>query len=420
MIRRLRLQNFKSLREVDLAFGPLNVFVGPNGSGKSNLVDALEELAGQFYGLAKYEDVEGGRNQGAIPDQRLWARNRDGNIAFKDSCDFLIEAHLYGGRSPYRKGIARLRAYETIDHPNEQPYFDAVREVSGFASQRMTPGRIGSEGAKSLAHRGVDSHELARKRLQIRMKAAFRKRANPSNGADERQRLRHLLKEFEAIRAPYRRACEVLLPLNVFDLHVPRLREYAQKSARFMSHDGEGFGAVVAAICKDPKLKADYLSWLQELGPMEISDVYAKPGAHGDVLFAIKEGDQEYTAGALSDGTLRFAALVAAFFQPRPPKHLLIEEVENGISPHRLRVLVELLRSQSSGGGPQVFVTTHSPLLLVWLTDEEHRHTFYFHRDPATGESVVRPVTEIEGFSEAIRSSTLGDLLAEGWMEAVL
>lgn len=44
MLRRLRAQNFKSLRSLDLPLGPLNALVGPNMGGKSNIVDALSFL----------------------------------------------------------------------------------------------------------------------------------------------------------------------------------------------------------------------------------------------------------------------------------------------------------------------------------------------------------------------------------------
>ena len=39
MLKRIRIRNFKSLRDVDLKLRKVNVIVGPNGSGKSNLVD---------------------------------------------------------------------------------------------------------------------------------------------------------------------------------------------------------------------------------------------------------------------------------------------------------------------------------------------------------------------------------------------
>jgi predicted ATPase len=41
MITKLRVQNFKCLRDVTLGLGPLTVLIGPNDSGKSSLLDAL-------------------------------------------------------------------------------------------------------------------------------------------------------------------------------------------------------------------------------------------------------------------------------------------------------------------------------------------------------------------------------------------
>ena len=43
---------------------------------------------------------------------------------------------------------------------------------------------------------------------------------------------------------------------------------------------------------------------------------------------------------------------------------LLIDEVEHGLEPYRLRTLINKLRSQSSAGG-QVIITTHSPVVLT-------------------------------------------------------
>ena len=44
MLTRLRVQNFKNLRDVEVYFGPLTVMAGPNGVGKSNLLDAIQFL----------------------------------------------------------------------------------------------------------------------------------------------------------------------------------------------------------------------------------------------------------------------------------------------------------------------------------------------------------------------------------------
>lgn len=45
MLRRLRVQGFKSLRDVEISFPRFTVLFGPNAAGKSNLLDAIQALA---------------------------------------------------------------------------------------------------------------------------------------------------------------------------------------------------------------------------------------------------------------------------------------------------------------------------------------------------------------------------------------
>ena len=42
---RLRVRNYRSLRDVDVPLGPLNVLIGPNGAGRSTLLDVVGFLA---------------------------------------------------------------------------------------------------------------------------------------------------------------------------------------------------------------------------------------------------------------------------------------------------------------------------------------------------------------------------------------
>src|SRR5260370_17801811 len=55
MITRISVKNFKSLRELGLKFGPINVLVGPNMAGKSNILDVFS-----FF----HDILVGGRSQG--------------------------------------------------------------------------------------------------------------------------------------------------------------------------------------------------------------------------------------------------------------------------------------------------------------------------------------------------------------------
>ena len=59
VIDRIVIENFKSLRRVDLSLGRLNLFIGTNASGKSNFLDALRVLQGIGSGFSISEVLDG-------------------------------------------------------------------------------------------------------------------------------------------------------------------------------------------------------------------------------------------------------------------------------------------------------------------------------------------------------------------------
>ncbi|HBX1774104.1 TPA: chromosome segregation protein SMC, partial [Klebsiella pneumoniae subsp. pneumoniae] len=44
MIQYIRIQNFRSVKDIVLELGPLNIVFGPNGCGKSNIYNAIHLL----------------------------------------------------------------------------------------------------------------------------------------------------------------------------------------------------------------------------------------------------------------------------------------------------------------------------------------------------------------------------------------
>lgn len=81
----------------------------------------------------------------------------------------------------------------------------------------------------------------------------------------------------------------------------------------------------------------------------------------------LKEGNFEVPGWLLSTGTLRIVALLACLRHPKPPPLLVVEEIENGLDPRTLHLVVEEIRAAITAGTTQVILTTHSPYLLDLL-----------------------------------------------------
>ena len=68
-----------------------------------------------------------------------------------------------------------------------------------------------------------------------------------------------------------------------------------------------------------------------------------------------------------SGGLMLALPLIATLLDPDPPPVLFIEEVENGLDPRTVGLVVDLMRAAAQSGRTQVIATTHSPYLLDML-----------------------------------------------------
>ena len=82
------------------------------------------------------------------------------------------------------------------------------------------------------------------------------------------------------------------------------------------------------------------------------------------------------SARHMNDGMLRVLAILAQAHSNHPV--LLFDEIENGINPELVEKLVDFL----VGMKKQVFVTTHSPMILNYLEDADARESVHLlYRD---------------------------------------
>ncbi len=412
MIKRITIKGFKSLADVTLELGPLNLFVGTNSSGKSNFFDALRVLQGIGLGFT-ISEILNGKPKGAGGDvwepirggsadcgYRQWVGGEGKSVPMPVRIEVdlgapgseVLEGTTYAIEFDPRKGWLLHEALSTLagwffsSEPVENPPGDPVFRVRFY---RGVPGRqphLPFERSRPVLHQLLK---------------------HPDCTSEHRRIITSCIGS--------------LTNLQRLDPDPGVLRDYSMfQSVSRMGERGENFAALVNSIMSDEVSAADYLSWLRQLTPAEIEGIRILRGALDEPLFALANRIGTFAAPVLSDGTLRFAAIAAAFFQSDMPNTLTIEEIENGIHPTRLRLLVELLRSQAERPAPQIMASTHSPIVLAWLDESDYRTTFFCRRDEETGASEIRPLTQVPGFLELVRKQPINNLFAEGWLEGAL
>ena len=112
--------------------------------------------------------------------------------------------------------------------------------------------------------------------------------------------------------------------------------------------------------------------------------------------------------------------MLAALLDPNPAGLYFFEEIDNGIHPSRLNLLIDLIEQQTAKGEIQVVATTHSPQLLSMIGDTTFENTSVVCRLEDSEDAIIRPVAELPNAKELRKSQGLGRLLAGGWMETAL
>jgi predicted ATPase len=166
------------------------------------------------------------------------------------------------------------------------------------------------------------------------------------------------------------------------------------------------------ALKEDGSNLGEYLLELSEISPETLAGIVetiAQVLGYGRDLQAVQtselervvyltltEGELKIPGWLLSTGTLRVAALLAVLRHPNPPALLIVEELENGLDPRTIAVLMETIRQAVEEKRTQVIATTHSPHLLnlaliehIVLVERDEKGEPRFHR-PATKSDVQR------------------------------
>ena len=199
------------------------------------------------------------------------------------------------------------------------------------------------------------------------------------------------------------------------------MREPSFPGAIGLGDSGDHLPTVLEAICADPERNDVLLSWLHELTPMDVKGLGFPRDLNGRVNLQIREANgRSVSAYSASDGTLRFLAMLAALLNEDYAGLYCFEEIDTGIHPARLSLLLDLIERQTAKGKIQVVATTHSPDVLNLINDRTFENTSVVYRDEDSADAVIRRVAELPNAKELRKSQGLGRLHAGGWMENIL
>lgn len=390
-IKRVSISGFRSLRDVTWEPGRLNVLIGPNNAGKSNLLRALALLQRSAAGeIADAVLQEGGMApllwDGQATELR-WAIEGVGFGVADNPLTYELMLRRLGVSSGFRVEHELLADYTRFRKGEKsQPFKYLERDPRHAVTWDQEERRL-------LAHDGSVPDDQT---LLSLLGGPF--------GLPVVLGLRRNLASWRIYHA-----------LRV-DAESPLRQAAVARVEQRLAADGGNLIPVLHSLYSGQReFKHTLDAAMRAAFGEEFEELVFPPAADQRVQLRVRWASLkiEQSAQDLSDGTMRFLALIAILANPNPGALVAIDEPETGLHPRMFRVVADL--AAEAAERTQVVFTTHSPQLLDALAEQQPTTTVAQLQDGATRLDQLNS----EELQRWVREFSLGDLFTSGELELI-
>ncbi len=337
-LRSFKLENFKAIQNSGtVKFTPLTVLIGNNGSGKSSLIEGLET----------YRSIVVDGLDAAM--QRWYGMDHVWNKSVRHK----LVGYLLGNENyenPIRFDIRGI----TVEGPyqaNMKVNYNVGRNGILIENECIVTPQ-GSKRERDCNGNGTIKTGNATTKFQNKIDAGI-SAITPD--------LSRFVREWQFLNLmpdPMGRPCLKSMTSSGNVMLNRDGSNLAQYLLCIRGKDTTAFEGIVEAM----RFVLDYAHNFEPVETREISPTM--------YLQMIEQGHKdsfEIPGWMLSTGTLRILALLAVLRNPDPPPLIVVEEVENGLDPRTISLVLDEVRTAVHSGKTQVILTTHSPYLLDLL-----------------------------------------------------
>ena len=378
---------------------PLNVLIGPNGSGKSNLIEAFGLLR------ALPSDLEVPLRAGGGVSEWLWKGGPPSHL-------HQVQIALTTGMLPVGNTIVLSRLRYIIELISLEDRLHVSNET--LLNLDDNP----SDNEKNFYYENLFHNHIFIKELGTQKNNKYTLRSRELDPS-EIMHNQSILSQFQDPKKYFH-----LSWLGNNFSRIQTFREWSfSRTANFRCPQPADLpddrllsdGSNLAVIVNQVENRGDWQRFnelLQRFFPRFERLSVSMIGGTVQLLLHEKGLSSPVPAIRISDGTLRFVAMLAVLLSPNPPPLVCIEEPELGLHPDAVALMADVLVEASVR--MQLVVTTHSDALVSALTNRPssivacERH----------GDGTVLRRMDPARLSDLLEDYTLGHLWRQGELGA--
>ena len=353
MLTNLHIENFKSIHNLDIELGKVNVFIGENGCGKSNILEAVA--------LAS-----------ATQDDRL----KNDDLALKGiritRPDMMINSFL-GTKSTNEIIISHTNLFSQGD-----VYFTTEYHLTNNDHSNIL-----------TTWRGIKTSTGMQNSLILQ------------------ETVIPLAKEQTSFLSRFKQYI-------IYELQTNPLRGFNKQSYEIPGRNGENLDFLLENFSKEEWAQilnhSKFISWLDDNGIMvdkdgDLGRKRLKLRSDSKLYFRDKfmqKKNNVFSVENANEGALHILFYLALFISKKTPSFFAIDNIENALNPYLCRHLMKNIAEIANKNEKQALITTHNPAILDGLNlHDDNQRLFVVSRNKKGHTTVkriqIKPDVEVGG-----------------------
>jgi predicted ATPase len=402
MFRELRIQNFKSIVDITIPLGRVNVFIGANGSGKSNILEAIAMMSAAKENQLNPQTIF---NKGVrVAKPNLTVNSFMGlkpqaaiRISLNDDSKKEIKCQLVCTEPDniFAQWIDEVEAEES-------------QSFGEFYKKYATPEKIIKAGSEIVGEKMSEKQiqEVAKKEME--------------------SALLSIDQMMEVIFAQQRiTEYKTLTPYLIYNLQTNVLRgiNSGESYVRPLGVSGEGLDILLSSFGKaDLEIIRGYkfINWLKDFFIDNYDSLKFqgyKLGRSKSQLYLrdkyMSRKNDVLSAENTNEGALHAMFYLALMISEITPKFFAIDNIDNTLNPRLCENIIYAIAQLSEKRGKQVLIATQNPAILDGLNLKDPEQRLFVVKRNIKGHTIVQ---RVETKPENEKKYRLSELFIEDYI----